>query len=144
MLNLKLVPVAFFFLFVTIVDHASAQGRRGPRYNPRPDDYHSRGRVTCTASDRGWEEHWGGHGSCGECVQRHGDCVESCYEVRHICEAQGSDFQGRIRTFTVRAPDRWTAEREAIRQCEWDRSMRSCAITSCREERLQVSHRSCR
>lgn len=172
MQNLKLVLVAIFFLTLTILN-AEAQVRRGPRYNPprpypdhrpipapypdyrpaprpipdyrpSPDDYYSRGRVSCSASDNGWEEHWSGHSSCGSCLQSHGSCIEQCHEVRQVCEVQGTDYAGRMITFTARGADRWTAEEEARRQCEWSRDMRSCIVITCREESQLISSRSCR
>ena len=33
----------------------------------------------CKASDRGWEEHFGGHKSCDECLEHHGECEMKCY-----------------------------------------------------------------
>ena len=172
MQNLKLVLVALCFLTVTLLD-AQAQVRRGPRYNPprpspdyrpapspypapypspRPSPYPDyrpappmpQGRISCSASDTGWEEHWSGHGSCGSCLQDHGSCVEKCYESREVCEVQGTDYSGRTMTFSARGPDRYSAESEARRQCEWNRDMRSCAVTTCRSDNLLVSSRSCR
>lgn len=151
MQNLKLVLVTLLFLTMTIIN-AEAQVRRGPRYNPprpypdnrpTPDTY-SRGRISCSASDSKWEEHWSGHSSCGDCLQDHGKCVEKCYEAREICEVQGTDYDGRTMTFSARGPDRYTAESEARRQCEWSYGMRSCIVTSCRSDNLLVSSRSCR
>lgn len=167
MQNLKLVLVALCFLTLTVLN-AQAQVRRGPRYNPprpypdyRPTpapyptpypspypDYRPvpdvRGRVSCSASDTGWEEHWSGHSSCGSCLQEHGSCTEKCYEEREICDVQGTDYSGRTMTFSARGPDRWSAESEARRQCEWSRDMRSCVVTSCRSDNLLISSRSCR
>ena len=112
-----------------------------PDYRPVPD---VRGRISCSASDTGWEEHWSGHSSCGDCLQDHGKCVEKCYEAREVCDVQGTDYAGRTITFSARGPDRWSAESEARRQCEWSRDMRSCVVTSCRSDNLLVSSRSCR
>lgn len=166
MQNLKLFLVTLLFLSMTMIEMTSAQTGprgRGPRYNPhqgphrpmpdyrrpapRPmprDDYYSRGRVTCSASDKGWEEHFGGHGSCGSCLQKHSSCVEKCQEIREVCEVEGRDYNGRLSVFVGRGADRWAAEAEARRQCEWNRNMRSCMVTTCRQEAQTISTRSCR
>lgn len=172
MKNLKLVLVTLLFLVVSIIEAQAQVRHRGPRYNPNPHripdyrpapiprpipdyrvpdyrpapvpDYYERGRVSCSASDTGWEEHWSSHGSCGECLRHHGSCVERCEEIREACDVQGVDYAGRTITFTARAADRWSAEAEARRQCEWDRNMRSCVVTSCRPESQTISSRSCR
>lgn len=171
MQTIKLVLLTILFLSFSVIQTVSAEtSHRGPgphphphpqrpspypdyRPGPRPapaprpmprDDYYNRGRVTCSAQDRGWEEHWSGHSSCGECVQRHGNCVESCYEVKQVCEVQGTDYYGRTQIFIAQGPDRWMAENEARRRCEWNRDMRYCQVTSCRQDNQLISTRSCR
>lgn len=160
MTNFKLFLFALLMMNLTLIDLASAQVRRGPRYNPPgrggpvyrpvPAPYpggpsrYPQGRVVCSAQDRGWEEHFGGHGSCGSCLQKHGECVETCTEQREMCEVEGLDYYGRTRRYMAMGPDRWSAESEARRQCEWDRDNRSCRTISCRAENRTVSSRSCR
>lgn len=156
---LKFFFFAFFMMNFSLIYQASAQGRdprqnpgrgygqdRMPRYEqPRrlPQRY-PQGRISCSASDRGWEEHWSGHNSCGDCLRHHGSCVEKCVELRKVCEVQGSDFQGRIRTYVAIGADQWSAESEARRQCEWDRNNRSCITLSCRDDNRTISTRNCR
>lgn len=161
----KLVLVTVLFLSFTLIELANAQVRRGPQHPvpphripdyrpvphpgpaPRPvprDDYYSRGRVTCTATDKGWEEHFGGHSSCGACLQKHGSCIEKCHEVRELCEVEGVDYRGRKAIFRGYGIDRRSAEYEARRACEWNRVMRSCYVKSCRQESKLISSRSCR
>jgi hypothetical protein len=64
--------------------------------------------------------------------------------VREVCEAQGTDYTGRVMIFSGRAADRWSAEAEALRRCEWDRNVRSCFILNCRAESQSISRRPCR
>ncbi len=120
---------------------------------PRPTPYPyptpgygqpSPGRVTCSATDRGWEEHWGGHGSCGSCLQEHGNCTETCKETTQLCEVQGTDYYGNLAIYRAVGVDRWSAESEARRKCEWNRDMRSCVTISCQSQDRVVSTRSCR
>lgn len=154
----KFFLLAFLMINFTLIDTASAQHRRGPRYNPgrgpehrpvprpmpRMPEHYPQGRISCSASDSGWEEHWSGHSTCGECLQRHGACVETCAEMREVCEVRGTDYQGRTRTYMAIGADRWSAESEARRQCEWDRNNQSCSTVTCRADNRTVSSRSCR
>lgn len=156
----KFFLMAFIMATFALVDSASAQVRRGPRYNPpggpvyrpipapRPvprfPEQYPQGRVTCSASDRGWEEHWGSHGSCGACLQQHAECIETCVEQRELCEVQGTDYQGRQRRYIAVGYDRYSAESEARRQCEWDRNNSNCYTLTCRSDNRTVSSRSCR
>lgn len=157
---LKFFLVAFFFLNLAILEFASAQIRRpvprpgdhyrplpGPRTMPipRPTPGHPRrGVVVCEASDNGWEEHWSGHRSCGECLQAHGRCTERCSEKMEVCEVRGTTYNGSTITFRAAGRDRWDAEREARRQCEWNRDMRSCMTSRCTQESRLISSRQCR
>jgi hypothetical protein len=159
MTGFKFFLLALLMMNFTMIEQASAQIRRGPRYNPpgrgpvhrpmprpapRMPERYPQGRVSCSATDNGWEEHWSGHRSCGECVQVHGNCTEKCVEEREVCEVQGVDYQGRTRQYMAIGADRYSAESEARRQCEWDRDNRSCVTTSCRADNRMVSNRSCR
>lgn len=135
MFNFKLL-IAFVFVAFASIQDVSAQ------YRPRPD--YPRGRVTCTVTDSGWEEHWGGHRSCGSCLQEHSRCVEKCSEKMEVCEARGTTYNGSTRIFRGAGPDRWSAETAARRNCEFNRNMRHCSVISCRSESRTVSNRSCR
>jgi hypothetical protein len=69
-------------VFITVL---SAQAAKADH-----DDRRDRGYWTCTANDRGWEEHRGGHSMSGynrrelesvalrECLRYHGECTVSC------------------------------------------------------------------
>ena len=110
--------------------------RRDPRY--------PRGPVICKATDRGWEEHFGGHRDCGSCVREHQECVETCSIQTYACTAQGRTAEGRIITFSGQGRDRWDAERDARSRCEWNRNVRGCVIRSCGPRSETVSRRACR
>ena len=167
MKHLRIMFVVFFVLNLFAIELASAQyyphphprAPRGPRYDPRPrpmpippphhyprptPGYPRPGNVVCEASDRGWEEHWNGHNSCGSCLQHHGDCVERCSEQVNICESEGISYNGSVRRFQAAGPDRWMTESEAIRNCEWNRDMRACRIIKCSVQSRTISTRSCR
>ena len=116
-------------------------------HRPGRDDwgYDRRGRyenVVCSAEDKGWEEHWGGHSSCDVCLSKHGECVESCHEQSYRCTAEGSDQTGSTQTFQAQDITRWRAEDEALYRCQ--RYLYNCRITSCQEEQQLVSRRDCR
>lgn len=102
---------------------------------------HARPNVVCSAADKGWEEHWGGHRTCAECLQKHGTCIETCSLEYTTCEAVGTDSLGN--SFTVRGSgsDRWEAERNAVRHCE--RNFRSCRSSSCNSKSETVSRTRC-
>lgn len=116
-----------------------------PPHYPGPGyGYPAPARVVCSAGDRGWEEHGGGHGSCGSCLQHHGRCVETCKEVTQLCEVEGTSYNGARSIFRAVGVDRYAAESEARRKCEWNRDMRFCHTISCRAEENVVSRRDCR
>lgn len=111
----------------------------------RPSPYDpGRGRpqVTCTASDNGWEEHWGSHRSCGECLAKHGDCIETCSIDYNVCQAEGVDYRGYKMTMEGRGDSRYRAEDEAMSLCQ--RRYDNCRIVSCKTSSETVSRRSCR
>lgn len=114
-----------------------------PPYYPTPD-YQAPARVSCSASDKGWEEHWGGHSSCGSCLQHHGNCIETCKEISEMCEVEGTDYYGRPAIFRAVGVDRYAAESEARRKCEWNRDMRYCRTISCSSQDRVISTRRCR
>jgi hypothetical protein len=114
-----------------------------PRPPRRPPPPSWGGHITCTASDRGWEEHWGGHHSCGECLSKHGECVETCTAETQVCQAKGLDWNGQLVTVTGESSDRWDAERRAWDSCQY-RGLRDCRVESCESRDEQISRRSCR
>lgn len=88
--------------------------------------------VRCSAQDRGWEEHFGGHRSCGECMDRHGSCVETCEYSEWTCVVEGQRWGRRAEFEGYGYSDR-EAEREAYRNCE-DRGARFCHRVSCHSQ----------
>jgi len=121
------------------------------------DDFSSfdsdrRGRLECTASDRGWEEHWGGHRDCRECLRKHGKCVEKCYINEFVATAEGYNHGYRY-TEMASGDSRWEAERRAIRRCEMrgDRGRRGrhgrdnnrCRVINVESRKNLYSNRNC-
>ncbi|WP_413287715.1 beta-sandwich domain-containing protein [Bdellovibrio sp. HCB337] len=103
-------------------------------------------KVECTASDDGWEEHWGGHSTCEACMAKHGDCVERC-DLEYVrVFGIGVDMYGRIGKFEGRAPDSWSAKLDMQRVCDYYR------LGSCEEDPSKsqsnfsetISRRECR
>lgn len=104
---------------------------------------HHFGAITCSYQDSGWEEHWRGHDSCGECLSEHGRCTEVCSAEFEECTVDIEDQFGRRSTERVSGRDRW----DAARQAEWlcrDSRLRYCQVRECREQREEISRRSCR
>lgn len=117
-------------------------GGRGNGDFSRPPRPGTGGQVTCSARDRGWEEH-GGHGSCHECLRKHDRCIETCGVQYYVCRAEGTDRRGNRATFEGRAQYRFTAEDQAIYSCQNNRYV-NCRVTSCSTSTETVSSRSCR
>lgn len=74
-----------------VVDIPSA--RPWPSYPP------PHARMECRAYDKGWEEHWGGHGggpneidACRACFAKHGDCRYDCTVDMYRCEARFNPY----------------------------------------------------
>ena len=119
-----LITLSFSFLATTIATPAFAQPN-----------------ISCSARDRGWEEHWTGHKSCGECFLKHGRCIETCEMSFYTCEAQGKDYQGNAVSTKGTGDDRFEAERNAIRNCQ--RSFFNCGSVSCNSQNETVSQKEC-
>lgn len=119
-----------------------------PRYpgrpgNPYPGQPYPGYGVTCQAADRGWEEHGSGHYSCGECLQEHGECVETCTTLNVECRVDGYDRNGRLVSFLGRGNDQWRAQDDAIRACQYNYAT-NCYVVSCNQQQNVVSRRDCR
>lgn len=97
--------------------------------------------LRCSAVDRGSEEHWGGHNSCGECLREHGHCVEVCSLSFFTCEARGRDYQGNSISLKGSGSDRYEAERNAINFCE--RNFSNCSVYNCTSDSEQISRAEC-
>lgn len=118
-------------------------GRPGPGGPGWGNPGHGGGRVTCTASDNGWEEHWGGHGSCGECVSKHGSCTERCSQESFACRAEGTNYNGTSESFESYGSDEYFARNEALDRC-YRMGARNCRSVGCTTSSQVVSTRSCR
>lgn len=101
----------------------------------------ARSDLRCSAADKGWEEHFGGHRTCGECLQKHGKCVETCSLDYYDCEAQGRDSRGASIVVSGSGEDRFEAERNALRRC--DRYFTGCSVSSCSSKSQTVSRKDC-
>jgi len=128
------------------------RGRRGPERgrdrgrgrNDRwrgPGNGRDRGRgrgrqeISCSATDKGWEEHWGGHRSrgfnlpqlessaCSKCFKKHGTCNFRCVTEETRCTARfksdDGTFDGEVYGDTW--PRRFDAEDSAMDRC-WRRN----------------------
>jgi len=118
-------------------------GQPGRPGYPGQPGYPGRGPIQCSATDKGWEEHGGGHASCGECLRRHGSCIETCGRTYYVCQAEGMDRQGRRFIMEGRADSRYIAQDDAMRACYYYR-YQNCHVTSCSQDREVTSRRSCR
>lgn len=102
--------------------------------------------VTCSASDKGWEEHWGGHSTCEKCMGKHGDCTETCEATDTVVYGTGYDVYGRIAKFEGRGGDSYDARRDMQSVCDYYRLSR-CESDSGKSDSTHsevISRRSCR
>lgn len=122
--------------------------RRGPGHRHPGRGGWDHPRISCQAFDKGWEEHFGGHDTCHECLRKHGNCMERCSEEQFVATARGYDRRGRPDrdAFDVDgwpASDRWQAEDSALDSC-YRRGLSGCYVVNMRTEVREVSRRSCR
>ncbi|WP_413575849.1 hypothetical protein ACLVWU_15850 [Bdellovibrio sp. HCB290] len=136
------------FIAVTMITVTSFAGHFDDMFRPgRGDRDHGRGgwgrpNVTCSATDKGWEEHWGGHSDCGSCLKKHGTCIETCSANYYVVKVEGVDYRGYKMTMESRGESRYEAEREALRSC--NRRYDNCKVVSSNSQSETVSRRSCR
>jgi hypothetical protein len=123
-----------------IVDASDSRSTRHDRY--RGDYRRGAGRLSCNYSDKGWEEHFSGHSSCGDCLADHGECVERCYEEYYTCTARGTDYYGRVEVVRGMSDREWQAEDEALNECSY-RRLSNCRIQNCDRDNELVSSRNC-
>ncbi len=97
--------------------------------------------LVCRAVDKGWEEHSSGHGSCDECLQRHGSCEETCSIRFTTCQVTGKDIRGRTITLTASGDSRYEAEGEALDNCR--RYLNQCSVSSCSSDSEIISRKTC-
>jgi len=105
---------------------------------PGPGGYGMR----CAAYDEGYEEHWSGHASCGECLRQHGRCIEDCEFTEFTCVAEGAAF-GRRFQVEGRSWDEYEAQRQAMWECE-RRGSRYCRLIGPCYQNEQSYRRECR
>jgi len=96
----------------------------------------------CVARDNGYEEHWGGHRDCRSCLQKHGNCTETCYDEYYVCTASGTDRNGVSRDFQSDGRDRWDAQDRAERRCR-RAGYNNCFSRTCDSQDEVVSRRGC-
>jgi hypothetical protein len=123
-----------------LIGGIASHDNQNPNTNYPPPGY---GQVRCTYTDDGWEEHSGGHRSCGQCLAQHGDCNETCYADTHTCRAIGTDRWGQQRMVQADGQDRWMAESRAMEYCRYQ-GLYYCRIERCDYRQQVVSERSCR
>ncbi len=101
-----------------------------------------RGSYYCAAFDNGWEEHSGGHDTCGECKSAHGQCDERCYQKTYTCKAEGTDREGN-KSVSEGYSDfsESDARNQALNRCSYRSN--NCRIDSCSDSERQTSSRSC-
>ena len=98
----------------TIGDLIGGGHRPGPGPG-RPGDGYGNG-PACASFDFGWEEHFGGHRDCRDCMARHGRCYEDCNFSEFSCVAQGQKW-GRLFEVEERGYDERDTEDRALWAC---------------------------
>ncbi len=101
--------------------------------------------IVCSASDDGWEEHWGGHSTCGECLSKHGGCAEKCSEVSYSCKAKGTAPNGESISKEAIGIDRYQTADEALQRCQASGASNcsASAHSDCSEVYNEVSRKRC-
>ena len=85
-------------------------------YNHRPGNGYNSG-LRCQATDNGWEEHFGGHSSCGACLREHQDCTLKCYQDEYVATAEGRNRNGELVRVTAMDRDDFNAREKALERC---------------------------
>ena len=113
--------------------------------------------LNCSYSDNGYEEHWGGHESCSDCLSHHAACTESCDKSVQVCTALGSPRPTEIghrpgepnppavqlvSIVGISAESDSEARTNAMVACAQG-GYYECRVDSCRSERQNVSIRDC-
>ena len=127
-------------LFSAMASAGAGHSHEASVMNLFSGESYSRG-YSCSAYDAGWEEHWGGHGSCSSCLSKHGRCIEKCTEEVYTCTVEGTDRFGHTQTYSASHESRWRAEDRAMDRCQWNSN--SCYVKSCDSQSEVVSRRSC-
>ena len=107
----------------------------------------SGGGFSCTYNDAGFEEHFGGHGSCSSCLKSHGECNEECSATSFACSASGTSLSGNGGTMETAEGYSDFSESDA-RDRALDRCVmagnKNCVVDDCEPQRKLISSRSCR
>ncbi len=97
--------------------------------------------LKCVATDDGWEEHWGGHATCSECLEEHGECTMRCYENDFTVVVEGRDYYGNFRRVEAADFSSSRARVKAMDRC-YDRGLSECRVVDeNRNERLVEKYR---
>lgn len=148
------------FLFLSLASGELAYAQRGPQRpgpGPRPGDYRpqqpvprptpgypSQGPVSCRSySTKLFGGKLFGYGSCQSCLAKNSKCNEICSEQVNVCTVQGVDYEGFTRDFIGSGGNRFDAEREARRMCDYNRNMRQCVTTGCSINTREISRVRC-
>lgn len=131
-------------LFVLLLAVGFCQFAQGAGLNCANASYLGQN-VTCRSYDSGWEEHFGGHASCGECTKKHGHCYEECTAVHYTCTAEGERASGQssfTESFQASDASQWRAQDEALDRC-YQSGDSNCHSENCNSENEVVSHHNC-
>jgi hypothetical protein len=102
------------------------------------------GGFSCSYRDAGFEEHFGGHGSCGSCLKAHGECNEECSATSYACTASGASTAGAVATSEGYSDYSENDARErALDRCAMSGN-KNCVVSDCEQRQKLVSSRSCK
>lgn len=135
---LVLMAVVFFHSA-----NSRAAGFFGGNQSSSWDGFHGGGNVKCAAFDTGWEEHWGGHSSCGVCLAKHQHCVEKCSRTGYNCKTEGVASDGNLAYFEAYSDySEYQARDQALNRC-YSSGAQHCVDTGCNQTDEVVSRNSC-
>lgn len=140
--KITLITVTFFSLLGwSHFAYSASKYKNNYRYDNQRNHGRNNYDIKCGYSDKGYEEHWGGHNSCHECLQKHGKCIERCYEEETTCTAEGIR-NGYTQQFSVTDKNSWRTEERAVRQCELS-GYDDCRLIKCESDDRLVSRQRC-
>lgn len=139
----------YILIFMSMLSiHGNAQQWRDPGYgpghghegrhkNPRRPQFpppYSQPQIVCQAQDAGWEEHRAPHLSCGECLQQHGRCIETCEQIKVMsqCHVNGQSRNQAATPFIGEGQNQNEAYWNAMSMCE-SSGFRRCEFVQCRD-----------
>jgi len=143
---MKLIKKFNLLTFVTLLFAVSFQASAfdwEDLLRPGPSPGYGRGGETCTARDRGHEEHWGGHGSCRSCLREHGDCNYTCSVDSFQAEATGQRRDGSSDRFVAYSDySDFDARDRALERC-YDARLDNCYISNSDVRRVVTERGRC-